>query len=251
MSTTTSDLFANAEEFIVDPTKNYLEELVGEGKPYATDKDLARAVAEKEAMIKRLKNETGGLRTELDTRINYEEFLNKISTLPQLSNADTQHQQEPPPDNTAMSPEALDRLLDDKLRKLDSDRRSEQNRNIVLSRLQEVYGPNYASNLKKQISDIGLDEDLVNTLASTNPKALFNILRIEEQQQTRKGNIFDAPPRSTSNSSGLPFSRADVKGDTFYEKLRKEDSRTYWTPKVQNEILEQIKEMGSEAFYKS
>lgn len=239
-----TELFAE-DAFIVDPNKNYLEELVGDGKKFQTPEELARGKAESDAFIARLQREQDELRTELNTRIKYEDFLDKLERTPQGSNPGPQDQDEPPKDMSAMTPDELERLLEQKLNQREQQRSATQNLNVVKAKLLETYGPNYAQHLKRQAAELGETEEFLQTLAQRNPQALFKLLGVGE---TKRDNLFDAPPRTEVTGTR---STSQGRGDSYFENIRKTSPELYFTPKIQNEIFDRIKEMGAEKFYSS
>ncbi len=240
------NLFDEQSNFEVDPNKNYLEELVGEGKKFSSPEELARGKAESDQFIERLKTEQQQLRDELATRLKYEEFLNKISTLPVGGNQQQPSDDETNQDKSAMSPEQIEQLLDSKLTKLERDRMAQANLNNVRSKLLEVFGPNYAQRLELKGQELGLSKSDIQVFAENNPKALFKLFDMDAVK-AGKENIFSAPPRSQINTSGAPMGKA--KGWSYYENLRKTNSHEYFQPRVQNEMFSLIQELGEEKFY--
>jgi hypothetical protein len=243
MTMPTDDLFADA--LFIDPNKDYLVELVGEGKKFSTPQELARGKAEADAHVTRLEDEQRRLREELATRIKYEEFLDKLNTSPPSNPPAPQG--EPPAKDTSVKPEEIERLLEQKLNQRESQKTAEQNLTLVVNKLQEVLGPNYAQHLKKQTTELGMTEQAVRNLAASNPKVLFKLLGIGEKPQD---NLFMSPPRSqmtftpTGGSSGK-------RGFSYYEEIRKKDNSLYWSPKIQNEMFNACKEMGIDDFNNS
>lgn len=240
VSRPSTDLFS--DEFIIDPNKNYLEEYVGEGKKYANAEELAKSRAHADAHIARIEDEQKRLREELATRLSYQDFLDQIKSMP-LNSQQTPPADDQPGDKSVLKPEEIERLVDQRLQTAEANRTANQNINTVVTKLQEVYGPNYAQHLKRQAAELGMSEQEVNTLAGRNPKALLKLLDVGEQKHT---NIFQAPPRTQSTT--LPSTQK--RGDSYYEKIRKEDPNLYWTPQVQNELFASLKELGAEEFYK-
>ena len=240
-----NDLFSDVP--FVDPTKNYLEELVGEGKKFTNPEELARGKAESDAHIARLEDEQRRLREELETRINLEKFLDKLEQKPPLSNQQPQADGEPAKETSAMSQEEIERLLEQKLTQHKNTEIAQQNLNAVRAQLLKVLGPNYAQQLKQRATDLAMSEVEIQRMAQSSPKALFKLLGLDETQN--RNNLFEAPPRSQNNFNSIP--QGQKRGDSYYEQLRKDKPSEYWSPKVQNEIFARIQEMGSEEFYKS
>jgi len=70
----------------IDPSKNYLAELVGEGKKFKTQEDLARGKAESDAYIKilekrsdELRNDYLKLRDDYSSRAKLEEVVDQLT----------------------------------------------------------------------------------------------------------------------------------------------------------------------------
>lgn len=244
MSTNT-DLFASDDIFNIDPDKDYLEEFVGESKKYKTPKELAYAKAHADATIEQLKTEQNELRSELQTRLNLEKFLDQLKTsVPQRSNDDSQDHRETDQDKSVMSPEDLERLVVTKLNQLESQKSATQNIDVVRNKLREVYGPNYAQKLKSQAVELGMTEQELQAVAARSPNAAFKLLGLDTKRTTED---FTSPPRSQVMS--LP--RGEKRGFNYYEDIRKKNVHEYFSPKIQNEMFEARKQMGAESFYNS
>lgn len=233
-----------AEDFSIDPEKNYLEELVGEGKKFESPEELARGKAEADAFIARLENEQQQLRDELNKRLKLEEFRDLLNSQPSNSNQRKPDDEEPQTGKSAMSPEEIERLLEERLNRRDAQQTAMQNVNAVKEKLQGTYGPNYAQHLKRQAAEIGMTEQEVERLAASNPKVLFKLFGVDEKKT--ENDLF-SPPRNQTTS--LP--KSNIKGDSYYEKMRKDEPDLYWSPKIQNEIFAQMKELGADLYYKS
>lgn len=236
-----TDLFS--DNFIVDPNTNYLEQLVGDGKKFSSPEELARGKAESDAFIARLENEAHQLRNELNTRIKYEEFIDKLNSIPLDTKQDNQPA-EPPKDLSAMSPQEIERLVEQKLSQKDLQTKADNNIDIVKAELLKNLGPNYAQHLDRQITELGMSREQLYALAASSPKSVFKLLGFGED---RPRNMYDTPPRSSVSS--VP--NVGKKGYSYYDDLRKKDLRTYFSPKIQNEMFARIKDMGEEAFYNS
>jgi hypothetical protein len=237
------NLFSD-EQIFVDPNKDYLEELVGENKKFKTPHDLAHAKAQSDAHITRLEREQQQLREELATRIKYEEFLDKLNSLPMQNQDAPQDHQGQTEDNTAMKLEDIERLLENKLNQKDSERTARQNLTTSVNKLQEVYGPNYAQHLKRQAQELEVSEQFLQNMAQTNPKALFRFLGIDERQDNNN-SIFTSPPKSQLNGVSAS-SPSQTKGYSTYAELRKTKPQEYYSPRIQNEIMEKMKNMSEE-----
>lgn len=230
-----NDLFNDQTD--IDPNKNYLEELVGEGKKFTTPEELARGKAQSDLFISQIERENAELRKELDTRLKYEDLLTQIKQTPP---------QQPPvpgePDGKpAMTPADVERLLEQR----EQRNRATQNANIVKDKLQQVLGPNYVQQLRQKTAELNMTEEQMYNLSQVNPKAAIKLLGLDEAP---RNELFSAPPRSQLSASPQGNNK---RGFSYYENIRKQDIRGYFDPKVQNQMFSDIQAMGEENFYNS
>lgn len=239
----------------IDPTKDYYSEYVGDGKKFKDEKELAVAKAQSDAFIERLKQEMAGLRQELGkrvdedaTRARLDEVLTKIT---ELSNKSTSNNGNLPVDtgtttNTANSlkPEDLEKLVNDALNKTLSEKQKQENFNSVLEAAKNKYGENYASTLRKQANELGLDEAKMNELATSSPKAFMKLLGIEETTNNFEGFT---PPKSQVNQTFKPRV-GNEKTYSYYEEMRVKEPKKFWSPQIQNERHEQALKLGERFF---
>jgi hypothetical protein len=236
------DLFSDIQ--LVDSEKDYFTELVGEDKKFKTPQDLARGKVESDAFIEQIKRENAELRGELGTRIKYEEFIDKLNSLPQGSIPDNQ-QGEPPKDVSVMSPQEIERLVEQKLSQKDQQNTVDRNIDSVKAELLKNFGPNFAQHLSRQTTELGMTQEQMYALAASSPKSVYKLLGIGEDRP--RNTMFDTPPRSSIMSAP----NVGKRGYSYFEDIRKKDMSSYFSPKTQNEMFSRIKEMGEEAFYNS
>lgn len=245
----TQNLFENGNELPqFDPNKNYVEELVGEGKKFKTIEDLAKGKAEADAFIAfknreydTLKEDYLNLRKEHTAGSRLEDLITKLSLTQQPSSNESPEVNE---ENKvpAYKPEDIDARVLETVSRLETQRKETANFNEVQAKLQEKLGPNYENILKQQVADLGLSPEDVNTLAKKSPKAFFKTLGLEEKQQG--DNTFNAPPRSQNRSDS--FAPSSTKRTwAYYEKMRKEQPSVYLNPKTQVQMHKDHKELGN------
>lgn len=230
----------------LDPEKDYYEELVGEGRKYKDNKALAFSNVHKDAFIEQLKTELEETRNEVQTRLNLEQFLTDLKTVvPKPGSNDSQDHFERNDDKTVMSDEELAALVRKQVMAMKGQETAASNLSNFSTMVQSAYGPNAAAKLRSQALELGMTVDEVKALAARNPKAATKLLGIGEQ---RPVDTFDTPPRSQSMS--LPQG-GNKRGASYFESIRKSKPDEYFTPKIQNERFEMIKQMGLEAFNNS
>jgi hypothetical protein len=243
-----TDLFDqnNLPQDDIDPTKNYYEELVGEGKKFSDNEALAKSIVHKDSFIERLKAEQAGLRQELNTRVKMEEFIDKMNTLSQVKSPS--NGQDSPGRTTEDNPkgltdEDLNKLLDTKLSEREKQLKATLNVEQVKQKLQEALGPQYATKLEQMTNTLGLSREYLNSIASTSPAAFLKLVGIEEKKS--RDDIFTPPPRSQVNPDTQVSFNSGSRNVKYYENLFNNDPEKYWSPKVQNEMHADRKKLGA------
>jgi len=231
----------------IDPNKNYLEELVGEGRKFKSPEELARGKAESDLYIEHMKGRMDELRQD------YTKLHDEYNAGPKLKETLDQYMQELKQSQGAITPsgqEDKSPVLDEtKLaemikqhitanKQLDTE---ESNARTVESKLQTTYGPNYKQLVSQQISSIGMTADFFNDMARKYPDALMRTLGIEGQRQ---GENFQAPPTSTRGND--PFAGPTKRTNAFYQKMRQADPVRYRDPKTQDQMFKDYQSLGTE-----
>jgi len=231
----------------IDPNKDYLEELVGEGRKFKSNSELARGKAESDLYIEHMKARMDELRqdyTKLHEEYNAGPKLKE--TLDQYMQELKQSQGATQPSGQEDKPSVLDETkLADMIKQhiaankqLDSE---DSNARTVESKLQATYGPNYKQLVSQQIASIGMTSDFFNDMARKYPDALMRTLGIEGQRQQEN---FQAPPTSTRGSD--PFAGPTKRTNAYYQKMRQTDPVRYRDPKTQDQMFKDYATLGDE-----
>lgn len=231
-----------------DPNKNYLEELVGEGKKFKTDADLARGKAEADYMVanlirekKELLEDHMKLRQEYQAGPKLQEIIDRLSQQTHSSRDENTNNSNEDDKPAAIKPEDIENLVSSKIRDFESSKKETENFNTVKAKLQERYGNNYPDVIKQQVNDLGLTVDDINALAKKSPAAFFRTLGLDQAQNN--DNSFQAPPRSERRSD--PFAPNTLKRTwSYYQKMRKERPDEYFNPKTSVQRLKDAVELG-------
>jgi hypothetical protein len=236
-----ADLFNSEDNTTsVDPNKDYLSELVGEGKKFADAAALARSKAEADAFIERVTRENATLREEVQKRKTVEEIRDQIVALraneTPLNN---------PPNHSGERDEAnlfdqstVERLVADKFTQLTQEQIERQNLDGVIAVISEKFGPGYQAALSARAKELGLGEKYLTDLAKAQPKAFLAIMG----EGTREY------PAQVNTARTVPASLSQKKGWTYYENIRKTDFHRY--NQLQGEMFKALSEQG-EDFYKN
>lgn len=217
----------------VDPEKDYFSELVGEGKKYKTERDLARAVMEKESLIQRQTRERLELLDDLKASRatkNMEELLDQMKELraPQTPSNDDNQIREPVVQGKALTLEDVKRSL----REEQEVNTRKSNAQTVQKKLHSFFGENYVSKVEDVASQYNVDPSFLDDLAQKNPTAFYKLMGMEEQRP-QGSSILDTAPRSSRMTTPSSPSR---KNWAYYEDMRKKDVLRYNSISTQNEM---------------
>jgi hypothetical protein len=233
----------------VDPNKNYLEELVGDNKKFKTPEEFARGKYESDTYIRflekgrdELRDDYLKLKTEYDSRAKLEEIVTKLTTQQQLASSEHTLNAKEEVKQPQYDPKEIESLVSSKIQEHELTRRQEDNFNVVRNKLQQRYGQNYKDAVKQQIDELGITESDLNEMARKQPKVLIRTLGLDQEAPKED---FQAPPRSQQRSDNFAPS-TQKRTWAFYEKLRKEDSNLYYSPKTQVQMHQDHANLGKE-----
>ena len=231
----------------VDPSKNYLEELVGEGKKFKTPEELARGKYESDTYIKflergrdELRNDYLKLRDEYNSRAKLEELIDQLKQQQLASNENTQTVNE---DNQPkFDPSQIESLVSSKIQEHELTKRQQENFNLVKDKLQQRYGSKYQDVVSRQIADLGITEADLNDMARKQPKVLIRTLGLD-QEPARE--TFQGPPRSNQRSDSFAPT-VQKRTWAYYEKMRKDEPKRYYDAKTQVQMHQDMANLGEE-----
>lgn len=233
------------EDEVFDETKNYYEELVGEGKKFKDNEALAKGKAEADTFIKHLLREKEILTNDyLKLRETYnagpklEELIDRLEDqrLASSENTTTANEETNMP---KYNPAEVESLVSSKIQEYELTKRQENNFTEVKKKLKERFGNNYQSALQSQIENLGLTEDFVNTMARNHPQGFYKLFGLSDQ----KGENFQTPPQSAQRPGFAPH--VEKRDWAYYENMRKSDPVKYNNPKTQLQIIDDAVALGT------
>lgn len=237
------------------PTGTYLETLVGEGKKFSDNESLAKGKYESDQYINRLQEENSTLRKELDTRLTLEEFMDKMNN--SKPNNDTNNQEDNLLDESnhqennntrTLTEEDVRNLLNKEVSEREETLRRQRNYNLVQQKAEEVLGHDYRVVLGQRARELKLGRQFLENLAMENPESFLQIM-VHENTVRNNNDTPVVPPTSSSNPNNSEVWADQNKNWVYYEKMRKENPREYFSVKVQNEMHNQAAKLGHDKFY--
>lgn len=241
-------LFQDTNTPTVDPQKNYREELVGEGKKFKTDEDLARGKYESDAYIKTLTTKLDEaqadilrIRQESDARASLEELVTQMKT-PKEPAVNTITPSVLEANTKPYNPQEVKDIVSSTYNDLKIKEQEDRNLDLLVGKLKERFGDNYSTQLKTQATSLGLSDQEVETMARRTPNVLIKALGLD----ARQGEGFQTPPRSGTRTD--QFSPNTPKRTwAYYQNLKKTNPTSYWDPKTTVQMHKDAADLG-EAF---
>lgn len=234
---------------LIDPNKDYAEELLGEGKRYKTASELARGKVEADLFIKKLTDELAELRANLKGEEKLQALMDKLTAAQTSQTGNTtssvnQTNESAPSVANALSLEDVQKLLEER------ERKSAEAANLRLAtqKVQEVYGANAGLVVEEKAASLGMTKAQLEALAKSNPTAFLKIVDAEKAPSSVSA------PRTSVNTAGFKDATGNVKNDKYYAELRRKmiaegRGSDFYKPEIQREMFRAAKELG-EDFYR-
>jgi len=221
-----------------------LEDLVGEGKKYATPAAVAKAVIEKDNFIEQLKRETAALRDEMAARTTSadrtQEILDQLETL-KRNEPVTRNEPNPAIERTevkGLSLEDVEKVIQQR----EARQRAERNVNTVKQKLEEIYGDKYGTALKELGDKNGLSPADLDDLAARSPQLVLNLV-----SQTKPTSIVTPPDSTVRPTDGFIPTADGHKPRSWWNDLKAKDKNQYLSKEMQMRQYKDAMALG-EAF---
>jgi hypothetical protein len=219
---------------------NYLAELVGEGKKFATIEDLAKGKWHSDTMIETLKAEIEVERQKANNGANVKALLDELKRA-QGNNDDTngqpngQSQENPTPVN-------VEEIVLETLKKSKLEETIQSNKNKVINKITEVWGADAGKELKRSADALGISVTELNDIAQKSPEAFFRLTGLDADRTPSSGTTV---PTSTVRLGGPASKVRDAK---FYRELKQSNPKLYNDPKTKVQMHRDAIDLG-EAYF--
>lgn len=222
-----------------------LNDLVGEGQKYKTPDELAKAYAHLERHAKTLERENAEVRARADAleANNPPNDENRgREPAPSGDNPPT------PPNNQApTAPKKEDDFrsqIREEVKALNEADRVKQNIEAAAARMIEVYGDAAKANeaVVKRAQELNVSVDWLKDSAGRSPSAFYASMGISQ-------GTSQSTPASGHGANLGRDSNPNLRNFEYYDKIRKEDPKRYFSVAVQTEMMGEARRQGSD-FYK-
>lgn len=220
------------------------EALVGDGKKFNDAEALARGKQESDTFITQLQSELQGLREDLDKRMTSEEVLIKIREEAAASSATTGENTTP-----QLGKDDIAELVKQTLESTRTEESNTRNFNDVDQRLLSVYGDKAGNWLAGKAQELGISVDFLADVAKASPDAFYNTVGLSSTETNTTASVTTGTINTETVAQVNKASGIKPNTMKYFDAIKKEDPRKYWTPAVQNALFAAREEMGAEAFY--
>lgn len=234
-----------ADIFSADPVEIDLSfnDVVGEDKKYKDPDALAKAYANIERHARTLEAENARIRAERDAS-------DATKNNPPSNDAPRQeppvvNDQQPPAPNPTPNPGVdLRSQIQEEMRAISAEDRARNNIESVAQRMASTFGSDVAANeaIRKRAHELDMTVDDLRDAAAKSPKAFYATMGITEGGSDRS----TPAPRNDFVSRD---SAGAQKNFEYFDNIRKNDSKLYFSAATQREMMQQAKALGAD-FYK-
>lgn len=225
--------------------KDYVNELVGEGKKFKDANSLAKSVAFKDSHILQIEKENAELRQKIQQSLSLEEFYDKVkgsavkSAPPSHSNPAEDEMEE------SLSLEQIESLVEKRYQAHRNTEIQQANLAKAVSEAERRLGPNFRKLLRDRARELGESESDLTQLAMVKPAVFVELMAPKKAENVH----FPSSPHSDIDPAKMAQNpRGEVRNKSFYDKVRKEDKARYMSREVQAQMHKDAIALGEKFF---
>jgi hypothetical protein len=139
--------------------------------------------------------------------------------------------------NPSLSEEDLKSLVEQTLTAREKDSVVKQNLSFVDAELEKSFGTNAKDTVQNKAKELGISVERMQEIAAESPNAFFSL--IGEPKKS-----FNPMVQGSVRTEGVNMQTSTERNWSYYQNLRKSDRHTYYSPKVQQQLMEDKMRMG-------
>lgn len=234
-----TDVFTEGSTAVTTDT-DLTSTLVGPDKKFKTVHDLAKGKLEADAFIEQIKSENSALREENNKKIDAETQLEKL----RADLVAARQKSSEPKGNTSpeLTTDAIEDIVQRSVTKIEQTKTATQNIAAANDSAAKHFGGEDKAKeaIRAKASELGLTVEEIKAIASKSPSAFSEMLGIKSVPA--KPNVQDKlnkPDVNLNNQGSTGYTKVDSK--EYFDSIRKENPKLYWSPKTQQEIFKSKK----------
>tara|TARA_R110000803_G_scaffold167327_2_gene230555 strand:- start:136 stop:921 length:786 start_codon:yes stop_codon:yes gene_type:complete len=230
------------------PQESFVSKLVEtRGEKWGDPEVIAKGKLEADAYVKTLEEQLAQMREDLGKQDYASQLLTQLqqkAPSPTVGNTVASNNNNESgtyaDDNTnqPVDDELLKSLVEKTLTEREAKATVDQNLSVVVTQLEELYGTEANATVQKKAQELGMTLERIEELAKESPSAFFALLGENR-----------VPAKSLAHTSirteGVNYENTGQRDWAYYSQLRRENKNAYYTPKVQQQLLEDKQRLGS------
>jgi hypothetical protein len=245
--TATAQTEQNAEQTQQEatPQESYLQKLVeAKGDNWKDPEVLAKGKLEADGYIKTLEEQLAQMREDLKKQEYQaqviEQLQNKAADSTAAKNGVPNDNGSAEAQNTTgnLSEEDLKSLVEKTLTQREKETSVKQNLTQVDKALDDMFGTEALSVVQKKAQELGMSIERMQDIAAESPNAFFALIG-EKPKQPMNPMI-----QGSVRTEGVNMQASAERDWSYYQKLRRENKNLYYTPKIQQQLMEDKMRLG-------
>ena len=225
--------------------ESYLQKLVEtKGENWKDPEVLAKGKLEADGYIKNLEDQLGQMREDLKKQEYQAQILDQLqnkatestAVKPEVSNNNGSTTEGNT--NPTLSEEDLKSLVEQTLNQREIDSTVSNNLKLVDEELEKSYGTEAQAKIQEKAQELGMSMERIKESAAESPNAFFAL--IGEPKKT-----FSPMVQGSVRTEGVNMQASAERDWSYYQKLRRENRNLYYTPKIQQQLMEDKSRLGS------
>ena len=210
------------------------------GESFKDPQVLAKSKIEADRYIAELERQIKEAREDLTKESYSAKLLDELQARRQATNANPAPNDggtKPSETKPERSEDLIQRLVEDTLTKRDQTNTSSQNTKLVQETLAQKYGTEAKARVEAKAMELGMSMERLSALAAESPTAFMTLIGESKPE-------FKPIVTGTVNTSSASFSAPAERTWTYYQDLRRKDKTLYYSPKVQQQMLQDKARLG-------
>lgn len=221
--------------------EDWLAKIVeAKGESFKDPQVLAKSKLESDRYISELERQIKEAREELGREEYSKKLLAELQSGRQNTNANSvPNTGETNPSDTkpVVSEDVIKRLVEETLTTREQTSTAQQNAKVVQEQLTQKYGTEAKSHVESKARELGMSMERLSALAAESPTAFMTL--IGEPKPENKTLV-----SGTINTAAGSFSNPSERDWNYYQKLRKTDKALYFSPKIQQQLIQDKLRLG-------
>lgn len=231
-----------------DQTSDWVTKVAQEkGEKFRDPNELAKGYAHAQDHIANLTRQIEEMREDLGKQDYMKEVLDRIGTQKAQPSGEEGQPKTSSTNDEGHKPEVsvdqIKELITQTLTEQEAKNTADQNLRETDRQLEQAFGTEAKAKVQERAAQLGMSNERMKQLAEESPSAFMALMGEAPRKETNHTS------RSQVNTAG-GFDQASNRKDwNYYQKLRRENAKLYYSPRVQNEMLAEREKQGESAFY--